>query len=75
MAAAGFAASVVVGLGGAISGSVAVTGTAGSVGAAGPGAPTTTLPAAALSVVAEPAVAVVPRPGGRVAVSVVYRRP
>jgi len=77
VAAAGFAASVVVGLGGAISGSAAVTGTAGSVGAAGPAAPTapTTQPANALSALAEPAVAVVPRPGGRVAVSVVYRRP
>jgi anti-sigma factor RsiW len=74
VAAAGFAASVVVGLGGAISGSAAVTATAGSVGAAGPTAPTT-LPATALSAIAEPALAVVPRPGGRVAVSVVYRRP
>jgi hypothetical protein len=74
VAAAGFAASVVVSLGGAISGSAAVTGTAGSVGAAGTIAPTAP-PATALSAIAEPAVAVVPRPGGRVAVSVVYRRP
>jgi len=74
VAAAGFAASVVVGLGGAISGSAAVTGNAGSVGAAGTTAPTS-LPVTALSVIAEPAAAVVPRPGGRVAVSVVYRRP
>jgi hypothetical protein len=75
VAAAGFAASVVVGLGGAISGSAAVTATAGSVGATGPSAPTT-LPSNAVSLVAAiPAGAVVPRPSGRVAVSVVYRRP
>jgi hypothetical protein len=74
VAAAGFAASVVVGLGGAMSGSVAVTTTAGAVGAAGPAAPTTS-PTNVLSAIAEPAAAVVPRPGGRVAVSVVYRRP
>jgi hypothetical protein len=75
VAAAGFAASVVVGLGGAISGSVAVTATAGSVGATGPSAPTA-LPTDGVSLVAAiPAGAVVPRPGGRVAVSVVYRRP
>ena len=75
VAAAGFAASVVVGLGGAISGSAAVTATAGSVGAPGPSAPTT-LPSNAVSLVtAIPAGAVVPRPSGRVAVSVVYRRP
>jgi hypothetical protein len=82
VAAAGFAASVVVGLGGAMSGSVAVTATAGAVGAAGPTAPTnvpttspTDVPTNVLSVIAEPAAAVVPRPGGRVAMSVVYRRP
>jgi hypothetical protein len=74
VAAAGFAASVVVGLGGAISGSVAVTATSGSVGATGPSAPTT-LPTSAVSLVSIPAGAVVPRPSGRVAVSVVYRRP
>jgi len=74
VAAAGFAASVVVGLGGAISGSAAITATAGSVGAPGPSAPTT-LPTNAVSLVAIPAGAVVPRPSGRVAVSVVYRRP
>ena len=74
VAAVGFAASVVVGLGGAGSGSVAVTATAGAVGAAGPTAPTTS-PTSTLSAIAEPVAAVVPRPGGRVAVSVVYRRP
>ncbi|HTC69612.1 MAG TPA: hypothetical protein VK662_08595 [Acidothermaceae bacterium] len=72
VAAAGFAASVVVGLGGAISGSVAVTATAGSASANGPSAPTTSPTNA---VIAIPVSAVVPRPGGRVAVSVVYRRP
>jgi hypothetical protein len=65
VAAAGFAASVVVGFSGAISGSAAVpTG----VGAAG----TSAFPAAA---VGSPISAVVPRPGARNAVSVVYRRP
>lgn len=65
VAAAGFAASVVVGFSGAISGSAAVP--------AGVGASATSVfPAAALG---EPISAVVPRPNARVAVSVVYRRP
>ena len=72
VAAAGFAASVVVGLGGAISGSVAVTATAGSVGAPGPSVPTTLPTNAGIAI---PVAAVVTRPGGRAAVSVVYRRP
>jgi hypothetical protein len=61
-----------VGLGGAVSGSVAVTG--GTIGAAGPAAPTS-VPTNAVSAIALPVAAVVPRLGGRVAVSVVYRRP
>jgi hypothetical protein len=65
VAAAGFAASVVVGFSGAISGSAAVpTGVGASA--------TLAFPAAA---VGAPISAVVPRPGARNAVSVVYRRP
>ena len=64
VAAAGFAASVVVGFSGAISGSAAVP--------TGVGASASAFPAAA---VGEPISAVVPRPGARTAVSVVYRRP
>jgi hypothetical protein len=65
VAAAGFAASVVVGFSGAISGSAAVpTGVGASATAAFP-----------VSAVGEPISAVVPRPGARTAVSVVYRRP
>ncbi len=64
VAAAGFAASVVVGFSGAISGSAAVP--------TGAGAATSAFPAAALGA---PISAVVPRPGARTAVSVVYRRP
>jgi hypothetical protein len=64
VAAAGFAASVVVGFSGAISGSAAVP--------AGVGAATSAFPAVDLGT---PISAVVPRPGARTAVSVVYRRP
>jgi len=67
VAAAGFAASVVVGFSGAISGSAAVS---TGVGASG-GSPSATSAAA----LGTPIPAVVPRPGSRVAVSVVYRRP
>jgi hypothetical protein len=65
VAAAGFAASVVVGFSGAISGSAAIP---AGVGASA----TSAFPAAALGA---PISAVVPRPGARTAVSVVYRRP
>jgi hypothetical protein len=61
--AAGFAASVVVGLGGAVSGSAAV-----SAGAQ------TSSTSSGFSV-GIPLDAAVPRPGARVAVAVVYRRP
>jgi hypothetical protein len=64
VAAAGFAASVVVGFSGAISGSAAVP--------TGVGAATSAFPAVDLGA---PISAVVPRPGARTAVSVVYRRP
>jgi hypothetical protein len=64
VAAAGFAASVVVGLSAAISGSAAVSSGAGTAPSA--------FSAAALGA---PISAVVPRPGARTAVSVVYRRP
>jgi hypothetical protein len=64
VAAAGFAASVVVGFSGAISGSAAVP--------TGVGVATSAFPAVA---VGEPISGVVPRPGARTAVSVVYRRP
>ncbi|HZV26388.1 MAG TPA: hypothetical protein VFG00_08855 [Acidothermaceae bacterium] len=64
VAAAGFAASVVVGFSGAISGSAAVP--------TGVGAATSAFPAVDLRA---PISAVVPRPGARTAVSVVYRRP
>jgi hypothetical protein len=64
VAAAGFAASVVVGFSGAISGSAAVP--------TGVGAATSAFPAASLGT---PISAVVPRPSARTAVSVVYRRP
>lgn len=68
VAAAGFAASVVVGFSGALSGSAAV-----SSGAAASGStPSAQFTVAALG---SPTSAVVPRPGARVAVSVVYRRP
>ena len=64
VAAAGFAASVVVGFSGAVSGSAAVSSGAdlapSAFSAAGVGTPIS---------------AVVPRPGARTAVSVVYRRP
>jgi hypothetical protein len=66
VAAAGFAASVVVGLGGAVSGSSAV-----SAGAqTGP-----TLSVSSGTSVGIPIDAAVHRPGSRVAVAVVYRRP
>jgi hypothetical protein len=64
VAAAGFAASVVVGFSGAISGSAALP--------TGVGAATSVFPAIGAAV---PISAVVPRPGARTAVSVVYRRP
>ena len=64
VAAAGFAASVVVGFSGAISGSAAVP--------TGVGAATSAFPAVNLGA---PISVVVPRPGARTAVSVVYRRP
>ena len=64
VAAAGFAASVVVGFSGAVSGSAAVSSSAGSV----PSAFSATELGAPIS-------AVVPRPNARTAVSVVYRRP
>lgn len=64
VAAAGFAASVVVGFSGAISGSAAAP--------TGVGAATSAFPAVDLGA---PISAVVPRPGARTAVSVVYRRP
>ncbi|HEY3923846.1 MAG TPA: hypothetical protein VGL75_04730 [Acidothermaceae bacterium] len=64
VAAAGFAASVVVGFSGAISGSAALP--------TGVGAATSVFPSVAVAV---PISAVVPRPGARTAVSVVYRRP
>jgi hypothetical protein len=67
VAAAGFAASVVVGFSGAISGSAAVS--------SGAGASATTPSAFAAAALGAPISAVVPRPGARVAVSVVYRRP
>jgi hypothetical protein len=67
VAAAGFAASVVVGFSGAISGSAAVSSGAGS----SPTSPSA-FSAAALGASIS---AVVPRPGARLAVSVVYRRP
>ena len=62
-AAAGLAASVVVGLGGAVSGSSAV-----SAGAQASSVSVGTSSGATLN-------AAVPRPGARVAVAVVYRRP
>jgi len=64
VAAAGFAASVVVGFSGAVSGSAAVSSGADPAPSA--------FSAAALGA---PISAVVPRPGARTAVSVVYRRP
>jgi hypothetical protein len=67
VAAAGFAASVVVGLSGAISGSAAVS--------SGAGASATTPSVFTAAALGAPISAVVPRPGARVAVSVVYRRP
>ena len=67
VAAAGFAASVVVGFSGAISGSAAVS--------SGAGTSATTPSAFSAAALGAPISAVVPRPGDRVAVSVVYRRP
>jgi hypothetical protein len=63
VAAAGFAASVVVGLGGAVSGSAAVAA----------GAQTSSVSPSFLA--GTPLDAAVARPGARVAVAVVYRRP
>jgi hypothetical protein len=67
VAAAGFAASVVVGFSGAISGSAAVS--------TGVGASATTPSAFSAAALGEPISAVVPRPTVRLAASVVYRRP
>ena len=67
VAAAGFAASVVVGFSGAISGSAAVS--------SGVGASATTPSAFSAAALGTPISAVLPRPNTRLAVSVVYRRP
>jgi hypothetical protein len=67
IAAAGFAASVVVGFSGALSGSAAVS--------SGVATSATTPSAFSAAALGAPISAVVPRPGARVAVSVVYRRP
>jgi hypothetical protein len=67
VAAAGFAASVVVGFSGAISGSAAVS--------SGVGASATTPSAFSPAALGTPISAVLPRPNVRLAASVVYRRP
>jgi hypothetical protein len=67
VAAAGFAASVVVGFSGAVSGSAAVS--------SGVGASATTPSAFSVAALGAPISAVIPRPSVRLAASVVYRRP